>query len=132
MSGTSDFVYNYARTLFASAQLNWAATDIRAMFVTAAYAQQLSDRFVSDIPVGAIALRDVVLTGLGVTDGGVCYGTIPEVDSVVAVAMILYANTGDDGTSALIYYTSSGAGFPMQGYDYSVSYDQSNGGYFQV
>lgn len=137
MSGNSDFVYNSARTKFATAQINWTAAPINAMLVNQSYAPLPGDVNVSNIPTGAIIVRDLPMTNLGVTNG-VCFGTIPEIVGVVsasqAFAVILYVLGANDGVSPLIYYSSTGPGFPFDitGFDYTVGFDQANGGFFQV
>lgn len=137
MSGTSDFVYNNARTLFATAQINWPAAAVNAMLVSSGYAPQLTHRYVSDIDPTAIIVRDLALTNLTVVNG-ICAGTIPEIASVVSpytvTALILYIDTGPDSASPLVYYSSTGPGFPftITGFDYTVGFDQTAGGYFQV
>jgi hypothetical protein len=133
----TDFVYNSARTGFATAQINWLSLPINAMLVNENYSPLPGDAFVSNIPSSAIIVRDLLLTNLGVKNG-VCFGTIPEIDGVTsafpAAAVILYVLTNDDATSRLIYFSSTGPGFPfdLQGFSYFVGFDQSNGGYFQV
>lgn len=137
MPAATDFVYNSARTAFATAQINWTAAPINAMLVNANYAPLPGDSKVSDIPVGAIIVRDLALTNLGVTNG-ICFGTIPEILGVVsasqAAAVILYVLGNNDSVSPLIYFSSTGPGFPFDitGFDYTVGFDQANGGFFQV
>lgn len=136
-TGSTDFVYGKARKAFYTAGINWATESICAMLVSAVYSPNPNtDQFVSDVPSGAIIVRDRALVSLGVSAGGVCFGTVPAFNSLIAAplitAMILYSLRGTDGTSPLIYYTSSGSGFPFfaQGFNYVVGFDQSNGGYF--
>ena len=138
MSNQTDFVYNNARLLFGTAQLNWETAAVNAMFVTSDYSAQPTDKYVSDIPASAIILRDYALTGLGISSNGACYGTIPEVTGIVSpytvTGLVLYVKGASDAVSPLIYYTSTGPGFPfpIQGFDYYVGFDQANGGFFQV
>lgn len=139
MSGgaPTDFLYNNARTMFATAQLNWPASNVNAMLVSAGYAPALGDQYVSAIPVAAVIVRDLQLTNLGVKNG-VCYGTIPDISSVVTpyqvTALVLYIKGASDSVSPLIYYSSTGVGFPfnIQGFEYAVGFDEAAGGYFQV
>lgn len=138
MSGApTDFLYYNARSMFATAQINWPAANVKAMLVSNQYAPLLTDKHVSDIPAGAVIVRDLACTTIGQTNG-VCYCTIPSIASTtsvyVAVAVILYISTGVDSTSSLIYYSSSGPGFPFPviGFTYSIGFDQSAGGFFQV
>lgn len=133
----TDFVYNNARTLFATAQINWPAAAVNAMLVSSGYGPQLTHKFVSDIDPTAIIVRDLALTNLGVANG-ICFGTIPELTSIVSpftvAALILYVKASNDSVSPLVYYSSTGPGFPFNitGFDYTVGYDQTVGGYFQV
>jgi len=139
MSST-DFVYNNARYLFATAQLNWLTAPINAMLVSTNYAPSVNHKYVTDITgqPGAVIVRDKALSSLGVNSAGVCYGSIPEIDALLSSytcqGVVLYSLSGSDATSPLIYFTSSGVGFPFLplGFNYDIGYDQSNGGYFQV
>jgi len=139
MSST-DFVYNNARNLFATAQLNWAIAPINAMLVSTLYTPSISHKYVTDITAqaGSIVVRDLPLTGLGITPSGICYGNIPEIEALLStftvLGVVLYSKLPSDSLSPLIYFTSSGFGFPFTpaGFNYDIGYDQSNGGYFQV
>lgn len=138
MSGApTDFLYNNARHLFATAQLNWPSAAINAMVVSAQYSPQLTHANVSDIPSSAILDRDLLCTSVG-EHNGVCFCTIPSIVGLSSVtpvvAVILYVKGSDDAHSPLVYYSSSGPGFPflLQGFSYSIGYDQANGGFFQV
>jgi hypothetical protein len=101
------------------------------------YVPSLDDLYVDDIPADAIIVRDVVLTGVG-QKKGVCYGTIPQFNALSSpypvVGIILYSNIGDDTVSPLIYYSSTGLGFPWLalGFNYFVGFDASLGGWFQA
>lgn len=132
------FKYGYASTLFATGEMDWLTADICAMLVTAEYTPAANtDRFVSDIPSGAIVVRDIVLTNLQVNQG-VCAGEIPQQNSLVSAtavnALVIYAKTGSDGSSTLIYYSANGSGFPFlpTGFDYAILFDQSQGGWFKI
>lgn len=133
----TNLVYNAARVRFATAALNWSTAVINAMLVDGTYAPLASHAHVSDIPSGAIITRDKVVTGKAITTDGVCYGVIPTFTALLAAppvaAVILYENTGVDATSGLIYY-GAGVGFPFnaQGFDYTVGFDVTNGGFFRV
>jgi hypothetical protein len=123
--------------LFAAGAFDWATAPIQAMLVNYLYAPSLADQHVSDIPADAVIVRDVPLTGVGQSNG-VCYGNIPQFNALLSAfpvaALVLYASTGVDTTSLLVYYTSSGPGFPFaaQGLNYFVGFDSAQGGWFQV
>lgn len=135
-----DFVYGKGRLGFGTKLINWLTDPICAMVVSAVYTPQPgTDQFVTDIPGTAILIRDKALTSLGISSNGVCSGTVPALNAfnssgVVATGLVLYVNTGTDSTARLIYYTSSGAGWPFTpaGFNYVVAFDQANGGWFQV
>lgn len=130
------FLYNNARHLFATAQLDWATSAAHAVLVNAAYAPQPGDQFLSAIPSGAI-MQDVAMTSLTEANG-LCAGTIPQFDAFTSastvVALVIYISTGTPSSSPLIYYSADGFGFPFQplGFNYFVGFDQSASGFFQV
>lgn len=138
-AASTDFVYGKARALLAAAGLNWSTAAVNAMLVSAAYAPSPnSDQYVSSIPAGAIIIRDIALSGLGVGASGACYGTIAQLSALsspsTCVALVLYVKGASDAVSPLIYYSSTGSGFPFKpsGFNYVIGYDQSNGGFFQA
>lgn len=137
MSGPTDFLYNNARHLFATGQLNWPAAAVNAMLVSSGYAPSTGDQYVSAIPPSAIIVRDVALTSLSESNG-ICAGSIPMFNSLISVypvaAIVLYVKGVSDSVSPLIYYSSTGPGFPfaVTGFNYFVGFDLSAGGWFQV
>lgn len=137
MSGTADFVYNPIRARLPIADFNWMTAAVNCMLVSAAYSPSRDHTTVSDIPADAIIARDHPVTAKGVTASGVCYGTIASFEALLSDtsvrAMVLYVLGADDDHSPLVYYSSTGSGFPFlpEGFDYLVSYDLLNGGWFQ-
>lgn len=137
MSAPTDFLYNNARSLFSTGALDWPTSSIKAALLNELYTPSLDDQHMSDIPSGAVIIRDVALTSLGQTDG-ICFGNIPQFNALMSVsvvrAVLLYKSTGVDSTSPLIYYSSTGPGFPFaaQGFNYFVGYSATNGGWFQI
>lgn len=134
----STFKYFSASTAFGTKQINWLTDNIGALLIDAGYAaSQAHDQFVSDIPSQAIIVRSARMTSMAIVKG-VCQGLIPEFSSLLAsqqvVSLVLYQNTGLDTTSQLIYYSDDGLGFPFlpQGLNYFITYDQANGGWFQL
>jgi hypothetical protein len=139
VSVATDFVYNKARVAFGNAQISWPTSNVKAMLVSQLYTPSpATDQYVSDVPSGAIIVRDLVCTNIGISPLGICYCTIAQVQSVSSpvevAAMILYLSTGVDSTSPLIYFTSTGIGFPfyLQGFNYYIGYDQTANGWFTV
>lgn len=134
----STFKYYSASNAFGTAQINWFNDSICAMLVGPGYsASQAHDNFVSDIPSAQIIVRSGPMTSMAINKG-VCSGLIPQFNSLVsttiAAALVIFKNTGNDTTSQLIYYSSDGLGFPFlpQGINYFVTFDQANGGWFQL
>jgi hypothetical protein len=133
----STFLYNKAKSDFATAALNWPACTPKAMLVTAAYTPSTAHQFVTDIPAGAIGVRDLAMSGVAQANG-LCSGTVAQANALLVtdpiVGLIIYASTGVDSTSRLIYYSSDGLGFPFQavGFNYAIAFDQSYAGWFQV
>jgi hypothetical protein len=136
MAAQNTFLYNNARSMLATGQINWPSCAAHAVLVNAAYAPSLADKFLSDVPSGAI-MQDVAMTGLAQSNG-VCYGVIPQFDAFlspsVVVALLIYISNGPASTSPLVYYSADGIGFPFQplGFNYAVGFDQSAGGFFQA
>lgn len=134
----STFCYNQARYEFATQQINWLTGAVNAALVSDQYVPSPTHLTMADIAPVAIIQRDAVLTGLGVVGAGICYGTIPPFNSLNSlnpvVGLVLYLKGASDAVSRLLYYSSDGIGFPFiaVGYNYLVSYDLSQGGFFQV
>lgn len=132
----STFLYNSARSSFATGGLNWPAAAVHAVLLNSAYAPQPSHQTLADIPAGARVI-DATLTGLGQVSG-VCYGVIPQfnafLNAATVVALCLYIKGATDVLSPLIYYSADGRGFPFTpaGFNYAVGFDQASGGFFQV
>ncbi len=134
---STDFVYNKGRVALNSGAINLATATIGAALVSAQYSPNpASDQFLSVIPSVAI-IAQVDLTGTSVGPNGAFKGSIPQFSALlsgsIVVAVVLYVDTGNPVTSRLLYYSSSGPGFPFspQGFNYIVAYDQNNGGFFQ-
>lgn len=138
MSST-DFVYGKGRKAIGQGQIDLLTAAVNIMLVSADYTPAPTiDQWVSDVTASAIILRDVALTGLGLSSSGVFFGTIPPFNAlssaIPVVAVILYVKDSVDSSSALLYYSSTGPGFPFtpQGFNYVIGFDQANGGYFQA
>lgn len=130
----TSFVYNSARTNFASGAFNWVTLPVNAMLANANYSASPSDLYVSSILPGAIVVRDLALTNLAQVNQ-VLSGIIPLVQALIGpvpvLALVLYAKRATDAVSELLYYSSDGVGFPFtpQGFDYGVGYNQLFGGF---
>jgi hypothetical protein len=133
----SSFVYNQARTDFATAQINWITADIRMAFTNGNYAPSLDDLTVADVGAGNLIVRDVILANKNVVNG-ICSGTIPAFNAFIepapVIGVLIYILGSDDSHSRVIYYSDDGIGFPFtpQGFNYLVAFDQTSGGFFEV
>lgn len=134
---STDFVYATARQALNKAQINLSSVTIGAALVSSVYSPApATDQYLSGIPSAAI-LEQVDLTGVAVSASGWLQGTIPQLLSFIAavpcVALVLFVDTGNPATSQLLYYSSTGVGFPFlpSGFNYVVAYDQAAGGFFQ-
>lgn len=134
---STDFVYATARLALNSAQIDLASATVGAALVSGGYSPNPNtDQFLSAIdPTTILAQADLTDSGLG--PAGQFFGTIPQFMALLSVppvvAVVLYVDTGDPTTSQLLYYSSTGPGFPFlpQGFNYVVGYDQTQGGFFQ-
>lgn len=134
----STFVYDNARSLAATAQLNWpAAGTVKAALLSEAYTPNAHlDVNLSDVPGGAVIIS-TTMSGLAQANG-ICTGTIPEfmafINAATVVGLLIYIDSGNPATSPLIYYSDEGVGFPFQplGFNYAVGADLTAGGFFQL
>jgi hypothetical protein len=122
---STNFLYDNARELFATAQIHWINDTIRAAIVTSSYSpSQSTDNFMSSIAPanilgagaggqrltlvnksatgGACDADDITFTSIG---GG---GTPPSVE-----ALIIYRFVTDDSDSQLIAYLGGATGLPL-------------------
>lgn len=133
----TSFVYNQARTDFATAALNWQTANVCAALTNGNYAPSPTHLTVADVGSGNLIVRDIVLTGKNVLYG-ICSGVIPPfnafVEAAPVVGLLLYVLGASDAASRVIYYSDDGIGFPFtpQGFNYSIAYDQTSGGFFEV
>lgn len=133
----TDLVYANARDDFAEARIDWGSSVVKCALIGPGYAPLLTHKFMSEVSPAAVLIRSTNLTNLA-NSNGVCSGLIPTFQSLLltdqVIGMLLYLDTGDDTTSQLIYFSSTGVGFPFfaQGFDYFIGFDLANGGWFQV
>lgn len=132
------FKYVTGAIAIGTGQVDLLTANICAALVGSGYGPNAaSDQFLSDIPDAAIISDEVSLVTLSLANG-VFSGLIPQYMSLLSVqpaaALVLYVSTGDPDTSQLLYYSSDGFGFPLalEGFNYYVTYDQANGGWFQI
>jgi len=122
-------LYDTGRSAFASGDIDWLVDNIKAVLVdTDDYAVDLAtDAFLSDILVGARVATSGNLAGKTVT-AGACYAApwvFTAVTGDVAEALVIYKDTGVEGTSQLVAYIDTVSGLPVtpNGTDVTVTPD---------
>lgn len=135
-------IYNKGREAFAGALIDWDTDDIRALLVrtvagggaggNSVYtANMTTDQFLSIIPNNAYCrVATVQLSSATLTDGildaadGV-WATVASGDAIQAI--VLYKNTGVEGTSRLICRIDTGTGLPVTPNGANITSQWDNG-----
>lgn len=134
----SNTLYDKGRERFLTAALNWSTDTIKALLVdTGAYTANFSTHeFLSDIAgasriAGPITLVSKTTTG-GAADAGDT--TFTSVSGTSIEAIILYKDTGVEGTSPLIAYIDTATGLPItpNGGDIIVTWDNGTNKIFKL
>jgi hypothetical protein len=103
-------IYPLARQLFATAQLNWPAVNIKACILAAAYVPDFTQQYITGIPSSFILATSGNIQGLTATDG-VLGGDTTSFGVVSSPAeagyLLLYQDTGTPSTSPLILFLDS-------------------------
>ena len=124
-------LYDKGRQRFLEAQINWLTDTIKCILVdTAAYTANFSTHeFLSDIPTSARigTTSGVTLTSKTTTGGAADAAdiTFSSVTGASIEALILFRDTGTEGTSPLIAYIDTATGLPItpNGGDIIVTWD---------
>ena len=113
----ANVIYDKGREAFLNGQLDWTNNDIKCVLVdTATYVVDLvNDQFLSDIPVGERVSTSANLTGKTTTAG------VADADNTafnlvtgdISEAVVIYQDTGAEGTSRLIAYLDVAVGLPL-------------------
>lgn len=123
--------YGKARQRSTAGGLGWLTGNIKALLVTAAYSPSIDvDEFVADIPSGAILKRSSNFTSKTNTLGVLGADTIlfPLVAAGnVGFYVVIYRDTGADGTSELIAKDDTGQNFPVTTDGNDISCQWSSG-----
>ncbi len=136
----SNQLYGKGRNKFAQGDIHWKASGgdtIKAILVDAAdYTVQIdTHEFLSDVPVAArVATAQLTLLdpALGVCDAQDL--TFPAVSGDPSEALIIYKDTGVEGTSPLIAYIDQATGLPVtpNGGDITVQWDNGANKIFKL
>jgi hypothetical protein len=131
-------LYDKGRERFLTANLNWSSDTIKAILVdTGAYtANFTTHEFLSDVSAGARIAGPVTL-GSKTTTGGAADAadiTFSAVSGTSIEAIILYKDTGAEGTSPLIAYIDTATGLPItpNGGDIIVTWDNGTNKIFKL
>ena len=95
-----------------------------------------TDQYLSSIPVGARIATSANLTAKTITDGIFDAGnvTFSSVTGNQSEVVVLYKDTGTEGTSNLIYYCDTATGLPVtpNGTDIIVQWDDRTNKIFKL
>lgn len=107
--------YPLSKNDFLTGGINLSADTIKCMLVdTGAYTYSAAHHYLSDIPAGA--RMGTPLTLASKTIGTVAAGVFDAADgalgtpSTSAEALVIYKDTGTEGTSVIIWYLDTGVG----------------------
>lgn len=132
-------LYPYARELFATAQLDWRAGVVRALFLPSSYVPDFTDQFLSDIFEGVrIAISEEIQSRTATN--GICTGTAAKfpllIDHRAVSQAVIFKDTGVESTSVLIAYLGDedlvNEPFTPIGFDYYIYPNIVEGGYFRL
>ena len=131
-------LYDNARKMFLEGQLNWLTDDIKVQMVdTGSYTANFSTHmYLSDIGVSARIGPSVLLTSKTTTGGAAdsADATFTSVSGASIEAIVLYKDTGVEGTSPLIAYIDTATGLPItpNGGDIIVTWDNGTNKIFRL
>lgn len=122
-------LYAKGRESFLKGEISWSADNIKTVLVdTATYTVDLANhQFLSDIPAGERVATSANLTAKTTTAGTADAAdvTFASVTGDQSEALVVYQDTGVEGTSRLIAYIDTASGLPVtpNGGDISVQWD---------
>lgn len=131
-------LYDKGRQGFLEGSIDWDTDVIKAVLIdTADYTVNLAThQFLSDIPVAARVATSAALTGKTVASGvaDAANPTLPAVTGDPAEALVIYQDTGAEGTSRLIAYIDTATGLPVtpNGGDINVAWDDGANKIFKL
>jgi hypothetical protein len=131
-------LYDKARERFLTGQLNWSSNTIKAVLVTSSiYTVNLtSHEFLADIGPSARIATSSAFSGKTTTGGAADANdvTFTSVSGAVVNAIVLYYDTGVEGTSPLIAYIDTATGLPItpNGGDIIVTWDNGSNKIFKL
>lgn len=109
-------LYDKGRKGFLDGGVDWSVGVIKVVLCSAGYLRDLAaHEFLSDIPASARVKTSGALTGKTSTDGVADADdvTIPSVTGSTVTQLVLYKDTGTEGTSRLIGNIDTAMGLPF-------------------
>jgi len=131
-------LFDKARERFLTGQFNWSTDTIKAILVdTGVYTPNLSaHEYLSDISGGARIATSGAFTSKTTTNGAADAAdvTFTTVSGNSIEAIVLYKDTGVEGTSPLIAYIDTATGLPItpNGGDIIVTWDNGTNRIFRL
>jgi hypothetical protein len=131
-------LYDLGRESFLRGEISWNADDIKCVLVDLAdYTPTLAtDQFLSDVPVAARVATSPNLASKDTTDGvaDAADSTFTAVTGDQSEALVIYQDTGVEGTSRLIAFIDTATGLPVtpNGGDITVQWDNGANKIFKL
>ena len=131
-------LYDKGRQGFLEGSIDWDTDTIKAVLIDAAdYTVNLAThQYLSDIPSAARVATSAALSGKTVTNGVADANdfTFTAVSGDPSEALVIYKDTGTEGTSRLIAYIDTATGLPVtpNGGDINVAWDNGANKIFKL
>jgi hypothetical protein len=113
----ANVIYDLGRESFLKGEISWDADNIVTVLVDLAdYTANLAtDQFITSVPAGARVAVSGNLASKTTTDGSADAAdvTFSSVTGDISEALVIYQNTGVEGTSRLIAYIDTATGLPV-------------------
>ena len=128
----ANVMYPKAKQGFIGGDIALDSDNMKAVLVdTATYTYSAAHEFLSDIPIGERVATSANLTGKTITDGVFDSDDIlyTAVTGDPSEALVMYQDSGAEGTSRLIIYIDTATGLPVtpDGTNINVSIDAAGG-----
>lgn len=131
-------LYDKARQRFLEAQINWMTDTIKVLLVsTSSYTVNTSTHeFLSDISGSSRIAGPVTLTGKSTLGGAAdaADATFTAVSGGSIGAIVIYIDSGAEGSSPLLAYIDTATGLPLtpNGGDVIITWDNGSNKIFKV
>ena len=113
----ANVIYDLGRESFLKGEISWDADNIVTVLVDLAdYTPNVAtDQFITSVPAGARVAVSGNLASKTTTDGSADAAdvTFSSVTGDISEALVIYQNTGVEGTSRLIAFIDTATGLPV-------------------